>query len=134
VLPPDELQRRVESALDEADAHGTEDRTATLAALEQRVAQLQHPPLPRGPGVKGWSMFQARRVARKLIWWQVEPRMAVQRGIDTDLVAALHTLAQRLDQANLRIDALQYTNERLVKRVAELERARDGVRTPPSQP
>jgi 2-polyprenyl-3-methyl-5-hydroxy-6-metoxy-1,4-benzoquinol methylase len=99
VVTGDELVRRVQEVLARTDRGELSfartvaphpdleqhDRTGErAAAMHQRLAEIQQPPILVPPGAAGRAKRFGKKAVRKLVWWYVEPRWVPQRQFDTE--------------------------------------------------
>jgi 2-polyprenyl-3-methyl-5-hydroxy-6-metoxy-1,4-benzoquinol methylase len=54
------------------------------AAMHERLAEIQQPPILAPPGTVGKAKRFGKKAVRKLVWWYVEPRWVPQREFDTE--------------------------------------------------
>jgi hypothetical protein len=150
VIDPDDLRERLRSAEEHINhASGarlldTDERwhsaidSASLRAeiLHNHWLALASPTLVRQPGLRGRLAYFTKRVSRRLIAWYIEPRWAIQREFNAESARFATDTVEAIRLLRREIEDVQFTNERLLRRLhaAELAIAETPTRWEPSSP
>jgi hypothetical protein len=94
---------RVYEELKRAIDRDARDPAAMRALAERFWPVTAEKPLERRPGPKGWLVFQAKRVLRKLLRWYVEPALAEQRIVNDALLRLVDDLGRRVAELENRL-------------------------------
>jgi hypothetical protein len=150
VIAPDDLRERLRSAevqinpspaarlLDTVEQRHSAIDSAALRAeiLHNHWLALTPPMLVRQPGLRGRCAYFTKRVSRRLIAWYVEPRWAIQREFNAESARSATDMVEAIRLLRREIEDVQFTNERLLRRLhaAELAGGAPPTRWEPSLP
>ncbi len=150
VIAPDDLEQRLRAAhvqlnpssgaglLDTVEGrHSTVDSARLRAEILRRNWLVHTPPaLVRQPGLRGRLAYFTKRVSRRLIAWYVEPRWAIQREFNAESARFATDMVEAIRLLRREIEDVQFTNERLLRRLhaTELASAAPTTRWEPSSP
>lgn len=136
VIAPDDLEQRLRSAqlqlnpssgaslLDTVERRHSAIESAAIRAEILHSHWLVHPPmLVRQPGLRGRLAFFTKRVCRRLIAWYVEPKWAIQREFNAEAARFATDTVEAIRLLRREIEDVQFTNERLLRRLHATETA-----------
>ena len=130
-MAPDEFGQRLEQARRELEAAGAQvlrpvvqrSEVAQRAELLHRLRRESHEPrLDRGTGVRGWLVFNIKRVVRKLARWYVEPRWIDEQEYDVELASFATEVGLQIEALERRVVQLEESNGRLARQVRLFDR------------
>ena len=141
VVAGDDLEHRLQSVaaqLDQSRDSASHNRAGQhVSALESRADRLHRhwlalspPAIHRRPGPAGRAANLTKRTVRRLTAWYVEPRWEVQREFDAEAARLATDTADAIRLLRNQIEDLQFTNERLLRRLHTAEQATSRL-TPP---
>src|SRR5688572_12297477 len=102
VMDRDDFWRRVESIRGELISlaeTATDAVTHDLRQLSMAAAAASTPqPVPRHPGLRGAAAGRAKGLVHRLVYWYVEPNLALQREFNAAVVDHCTSIARSVNQ------------------------------------
>ena len=129
VIDRADLETRLKSAFELLDQPWLEGGSAQ-ASHHETFSVVAHHAMESQPGLRGRAAYTTKRVVRRLTAWYVEPVRTSQQNLSAETVTFANDTTEAIRMLRREIEDLEFTNDRLLRRVRALEMSNSPAENP----